>query len=86
MKTSGNESEGEIIFNHGTSNSKDVAILFPKNRDFEQCEKRTDIERRLTIAKVKINSVMYILYHLYAPTRDHKLPLQSDVITHLIDH
>ncbi len=55
------EWEGEIIFNHGTSNSKGITILFPKNLDFEQSEKRTDCDGRLLIAKVKINSVMYIL-------------------------
>ncbi len=55
------EWEGEIIFNHGTSNSEGVTILFPKNLDFELCEKRTDCDGRLlVIAKVTINSVMYM--------------------------
>ncbi len=32
--------EGEIYFNHGTSQSAGVAILFPQNLDFELSEKK----------------------------------------------
>ncbi len=52
---------GEILFNHGASNSRGVAIFFPKNIDFELCEKITDNEGRLLIAKVKFNSMIYTL-------------------------
>ncbi len=66
---------GEILFNHGASNSRGVAIFLPQNVDFELCEKIIDNDGRLLIAKVKINSMIYIytLCNLYAPTKDHKL-------------
>ncbi len=52
---------------------KPSPFYFQKYLDFELCEKRIDNDGQLLIVKVKINSVMYILCNLYAPTKDHQL-------------
>jgi len=62
----------QIIFSHGISNSKGVAILFPKNLDYEIKDKTTDSEGRLLILKILLNEKHYNLCNIYAPTMDHR--------------
>ncbi len=64
--------KGKIYFNHGTSQSAGVVILFPQNLDFELCEKKADLNGRLLITKSKIDNTTYVLCNIYAPTRQHK--------------
>jgi exonuclease III len=63
---------GHIIFSHGTSNSKGVAILFPKNLDYNIDNINTDSNGRLILIKIKINETLYNICNIYIPTRDHK--------------
>ncbi len=72
MNVSGIKSEKCIYFNHGTSQSAGVAILFPQNLDFELCVKTTDINSRLLLSKIKIDNIRYVLCNIYVPTREHK--------------
>ena len=67
-----NEWPGKILFSHGTSNSKGVCILLPLNIDCHVEDKITDNEGRLIILKLKINTEIFILCNIYAPTRDNK--------------
>ncbi len=63
--------EGEIYFNHGTSQSAGVAILFPQNLDFELSGKNA-INGKLLLTDIKIDNTTYVLWNIYGPTREHK--------------
>ncbi len=76
--------KGKIYFNHGTSQSAGVAILFPQNLDFKLCEQNPDINGRLLLTKIKIDSTTYVLCNIYAPTREHKND-QNNLIKSLKD-
>ncbi len=47
---------GPILFSHGTSASRGVAILFPSSLDHEILEKYTDNDGRLLIIKCKLEN------------------------------
>jgi exonuclease III len=59
-----------IIFAHGTSNSKGVAILFSNNFEYELIREEVDTEGRFLIIDVKINNKMFTIANIYAPTRN----------------
>ncbi len=65
--------KGKIYFNHGTSQSAGVAIIFPQNVDFECCEKNPDINGRFLLTKIKIDNTTYVLCNIYAPIENTKL-------------
>ena len=64
------EWDGDIIFCHGSTNSRGVAILFSKNLDIKIIEKRTDIDGRFILCKCSISDHIYIFVNVYAPTKD----------------
>lgn len=66
------EWSGKIFFSHGSSNSKGVCILLPPSIDFNIEDKYMDNDGRVIILKIKINTELFILCNVYAPTRDHK--------------
>ena len=63
---------GQIIFSHGTSQSKGVAVLLPKNM-MESC-KIKDIETeqngRALIIDCEIEDNSFTIIYIYAPTKD----------------
>ena len=61
----------KIIFSHGASNSRGVAILFP-NTDYELLYTSSDIHGRYLMIRLKIHEIEYIIVNVYAPTRDHR--------------
>ncbi len=75
------EWEFDIYFSNWTSKSSGVAILFPKNINFEICNKKSDSDGRLLILQTKIDENLYVLCNVYIPTQDHK----HDQINFLID-
>ncbi len=52
--------------------SSRVAILFPKNTNYEICAKKSDSDGKLLILKTKIDGNLYVLFNVYAPTQDYK--------------
>ena len=63
---------GKIVFNHGTSNSKGVAILFSKNIDIKLNECISDDSGRLLIVDIETDDWHMVLANVYAPTKDHE--------------
>ena len=61
---------GQIIFSHGTHNSKGVAILFPHNSNYSLTSKLVDNEGRFIIARGKLENQDLDLANIYAPTKD----------------
>ena len=69
------EWDGDVIFCHGNTNSRGVAILFSKGLDIKVIEKKIDIDGRFLLCKCEIAEQIYIFLNLYAPTKDN-LPKQ----------
>ncbi len=76
---------GQIIFSHGTSNSRGVATLFRPNLDFKILEKYNDENGRFLLLKCKFEESIYIMVNCYAPTQQHKKD-QLDFINFLKSH
>ena len=65
--------DGEILFSHGESNSRGVAILISKNVDVTVDSSVSDTEGRFLLLVCRIGSTNYTLINLYAPTADKRL-------------
>jgi exonuclease III len=61
-----------VFFSHGTTQSKGICIIIPK--DFKgDCEKiYSDLEGRLLVIKLTINKVEYIVGNIYAPVSSYE--------------
>ena len=63
---------GTILFSHGSSNSKGVAILFPTHLEFNMIEDFHDSDGRIIGCKISVDNDEVVLINIYAPTRDHQ--------------
>ena len=67
----------EILFSHGTTSSRGVALLTqPQNYPFDIKVISCDPEGRFLFAELKIDNTIFILGKFYAPTAD-KIMLQK---------
>ena len=62
----------DIIFSYGSSNSKGVAILLPKQADYTILNKEVDNDGRFIIIEIKYENEIYVLINIYAPTQNHE--------------
>ena len=65
-----NEWGAELIFCHGSSNSRGVAILIKNGVDCTIHKKVLDPLGRYIILKAEIKDKMYVLINVYAPNKD----------------
>ncbi len=63
---------GDILFSHGESNSRGVAILIPLCMEYEILEQVKDDNGRFLLLKLKTEELEYVIGNIYSPTRDHK--------------
>ena len=63
---------GDIIFSHGNSRSRGVAILIPNNLQlhFEIITTFKDQGGRILLIECKIENNEYVIVNVYAPTKD----------------
>lgn len=61
---------GTIIYSHGTSNSKGVAILIKKNLNAKVLNELKDDEGRSLLAQILIDGVEFAFTSVYAPNND----------------
>lgn len=73
-----------IIFAHGTSSARGVAILFPQKYNVKVNSKISDKEGRYAVVDLHIETQNIILINIYAPTKD-KEKDQLDFLNTLID-
>jgi exonuclease III len=59
----------KIIFSHGTTASKGVAILFSENFEYKIEKEIIDLDGRFIIIDIQIDRKIYTIANLYAPTR-----------------
>ena len=64
-----NEWGGEIVFSHGTNQSRSVAILFQKNFEYNIEKTHTDSEGRFVELAIKIEDEAFKLLNLYPPNK-----------------
>ena len=67
------EFDGEIIFNHGSSDSRGVCILIRKYMSYEIHDIKRDNHGRYIIADITINNKRMTLGNLYGPNKDDAL-------------
>jgi exonuclease III len=63
---------GKAFYNHGTTNSRGVAIFFPNTLDYEILDIKRDTDGRIIIIKTRIDQSEFILCNVYAPTIQHR--------------
>ena len=61
---------GKMLFSHGSSNVRGVAILFRNGFDISIDFSKTDTQGRFLVVKGNIEDNMFILANIYAPNRD----------------
>lgn len=62
---------GSIIYSHGESNARGVAILIPRNSCFNIVHQTCDNQGRFIILHVEREGHSFVLGNIYAPTQDH---------------
>ena len=67
------EWNGEIIFSHGSSQSRGVAVLIPKTLSWDIKDIITDSNGRYIILKICNDNECYVLVNVYAPTQKSEL-------------
>lgn len=65
-----NEWGSQIIFNHGTSAARGVAILFGRHSPISLESLKIDLEGRYIIADLKIEDHVFVLVNVYGPNED----------------
>ena len=71
--------DGQIVFSHGLSNSRGVAILFSKNIVPTISNIQRNCHRRFLLIDCNIANKRLIFVNLYAPTFDKKRSKQNSV-------
>ena len=66
------EWQGKIVFSHGETNSKGVAILFSKNIDITINDTVIDPHGRYVMVNCEINKKKLSLINIYSPTKDNE--------------
>ena len=61
---------GNIVFSHGTSNSRGVCILFKNDINFEIHRKISDSEGRYIVLDITIEQTRLTLANIYGPNND----------------
>lgn len=61
----------DIFYSHGTTDSRGVAILFPKQLDYSVTELLYDDRGRYLLLDCLIDGSRFILVNIYAPTKNH---------------
>ena len=61
---------GEIVFNHGTSNSTGIAILIKRNSGVKILKNKSIVQGRATLLEIEWDSINFCLVNLYAPNND----------------
>ena len=64
---------GKILFSHGNSSSKGVAILFENHIDVDIKQIRKDDNGRLLLLDCKNFDKEFILLNIYCPTKDNSI-------------
>ena len=64
------EFDGNCFFNHGTSNSKGVAILLTLDQDYKVLKYEHDGEGRLQMLSIELEDQKYLIVNVYNPNTE----------------
>ena len=73
---------GDIVFSHGSSSARGVAILFPKGLDYSLNTSVIDLNGRFILLDIKTDDWELLLCNVYFPTKD-KQTEQLDFINYI---
>ena len=62
--------EGDILYSHGLTNSRGVAILLPKDIDVKINSIQKDSHGRIILIECNVQSNSFVIANVYAPTKD----------------
>ena len=62
--------EGEVIFNHGSSNATGVTFLFKRNSNVKICRHKIIVPGRTSLVEIEYESVKYCLINVYCPNNN----------------
>lgn len=68
--------EGDIYFNHGSSNSTGVTFLVKSNSDIKICSHKIIVQGRVSLLEIEHDSTNYCLVNVYCP---------NDNVTHVVE-
>ena len=77
---------GKIIFSHGESNSRCVAILIQNNIDIDIIDTKCDEYGRYILINCKVNEKSLILLNIYCPTKPNEQMAFLDEINKLLSN
>ena len=60
----------EILFSHGSANTRGVAVLLKNGFDIDVMLTKTDLSGRLLLFKVLIKEENYTIANIYGPNKD----------------
>ena len=65
-----NEWSTDIVFSHGTTNSKGVCILFPRDKFYVLNNVKNDQDGRVVVCEINIAGNPIVIGNIYAPNQD----------------
>ena len=61
---------GKIVFSHGSTGARGVAMMFDKNLNYKLIDTKTDNNGRIIVVDIEIREIRYTIVNLYAPNSD----------------
>lgn len=71
----------EVVFSHGTKNSRGVAIILPIALNYQIDEIDIDNDGRSLILTIQKENIKYTIINVYAPTKDHNIEQMNFINT-----
>ena len=84
-----NEWGANIVFSHGSRDSRGVAILFSNSMNYNINNCICNLSGRCILLEIEIDGKNFFLVNLYAPTKDHvsdQVAFLAELRTHLVDN
>ena len=79
-----NEWGGDVIFNHGTSNSRGILIAFSESFEFKMLQKLSDDEGRILICSIEHNNKKFLLVNIYNENIEQKQVILLKKVTEMM--
>jgi len=79
-----NEWGGDVIFNHGESNSRGILIAFSENFEFKLLQNLSDNEGRILLVSIEHNNRKFLLVNIYNDNVEQKQVILLKKVTEMM--
>ena len=79
-----NEWGGDVIFNHGESNSRGILIAFSENFEFKLLQNLSDNEGRILLVSIEHNNRKFLLVNIYNDNIEQKQVILLKKVTEMM--